>query len=61
MGLVYIGVMIVPTFTDTEVLKELMEDYPSVKRQAKKLSKKLLYNMPKGRIGMDKGKLFFSS
>ena len=36
-----------------------MEDWPSVKNQAKKLGKKLLKMMPKGRIGMDRDKLLW--
>jgi len=45
--------MIVPSYTDEMILKELMDDWPSVKRQAKKLSQALLKAMPKGRIGQD--------
>ena len=51
--------MILPTYTDEEILKELMDDWPSVKRQAKKVGKKLLDMMPKGRIGMEKDKLLW--
>ncbi len=50
--------MIVPTFTDKEILEELMEDWSSVRQKAKKLSKKLLDGMPKGRIGLDKESFF---
>lgn len=44
--------MIVPSYTDEMTLRELMDDWPSVKRAAKKLSKKLLEKLPKGRIGV---------
>ena len=48
--------MIVPSYTDERILQELMDDWPGVKRKAKKLSEKLLAKMPKGRIGLDTGK-----
>ena len=44
--------MIVPSYTDAMTLAELKDDWPSVKRQASKLGKKLLENMPKNRIGL---------
>lgn len=47
--------MIVPSFTDEQILQELMDDWPSVKRHAKKVGAMLLKQMPKGRIGMDSG------
>lgn len=46
--------MIVPTYNDGEILHELMEDWPSVKHQAKRLSAKLMKQMPHGRIGLDR-------
>lgn len=46
--------MIVPSYTDDRILQELMDDWPGVKRNAKKVGDKLLKNMPKGRIGLDK-------
>lgn len=45
--------MIVPSYTDAMTLAELKDDWPSVKRQASKLGKKLLENMPKSRIGLN--------
>lgn len=59
MKLGCVGIMILPTYTDEEILKELMDDWPSVKRQSKKVGKKLLEMMPKGRIGMDKDKVLW--
>ena len=44
--------MIVPSYTDEMILKELKDDWPSVKRHAKKLGEMLLTKMPKGRIGV---------
>lgn len=51
--------MLLPTYTDEEILKELMDDWTSVKRQSKKAGKILLERMPKGRIGMDKQNVRF--
>ncbi len=45
--------MIVPSYTDERILQELMDDWPGVKRKAKKLAEKLLASLPKGRIGLD--------
>lgn len=50
--------MIVPTYTDEEILKELMDDWPSVKRKAKKMSQEFLKMMPKNCIGIDKEKYY---
>jgi len=59
MELGCVGIMILPTYTDEETLKELMDDWTSVKRQTKKLGKELLGMMPKGRIGMNKDKFLW--
>lgn len=49
--------MIVPSYTDEQILQELMDDWPSVKRHAKKVGEVLLKKMPKGRIGVDRTRL----
>ena len=46
--------MIVPSYTDERILQELMDDWPGVKRKAKKLGERLMARMPKSRIGLDK-------
>lgn len=48
--------MIVPTYTDEQIFRELMDDFPSVKRQTKKVGDGMLKKMPHGRIGMEKGR-----
>ena len=50
--------MIVPSYTDDRILQELMDDWPGVKRKAKKVGDELLKKMPKGRIGMNPDKFF---
>ena len=50
--------MIVPSYTDERILQELMDDWPGVKRKAKKVGDELLRKMPKGRIGMNPDKFF---
>lgn len=46
--------MIVPAYNEEQILKELMEDWPSVKRHAKKVGDILMKKMPKWKIGLDK-------
>ena len=45
--------MIVPSYTDERILHELMDDWPGVKRKAKKVGDNLMAHMPKSRIGLD--------
>ena len=49
--------MIVPTYNDEQTLHELLDDWPSVKRKAKKLGEKLMKTMPKSRFVQELGKL----
>ena len=49
--------MIVPSYTDERILQELMDDWPGVKRKAKKLGEQLLARMPKSRIGLEKDRV----
>lgn len=49
--------MIVPTYNDEQILHELLDDWPSVKRKAKKLGEKLMKTMPKSRFAQELGKL----
>ena len=50
--------MILPTYNDEEILRELMDDWSSVKRKAKKMSLDFLANLPKDRIGFNKDRFF---
>lgn len=50
--------MIVSSYTDAMTLEELKDDWPSVKRQASNLGKKLLTKMPKSRIGLNPDNMF---
>ena len=43
--------MILPTYIDEEILKELMDDWPSVKRKAKKVGQLMITKLPKRCIG----------
>ena len=49
--------MIVPSYTDERILHELMDDWPGVKRKAKKLGESLMARMPKSRIGLDRNRI----
>ena len=49
--------MIVPSYTDERILLELMDDWPGVKRKAKKLGEELLKNKSKRRMSLDKNEL----
>lgn len=51
--------MIIPTYTEDEVLKELQEDWPEMKRKAKKLGKQLMNGMPKWCVGMPKEHAYY--
>ncbi|MBO4673784.1 MAG: hypothetical protein J5616_05495 [Bacteroidaceae bacterium] len=46
--------MIVPGYNDDQILKELIDDWPSVKRHAKKVGDVLMKKMPKWCVGLDK-------
>lgn len=46
--------MILPTYSDEQILNELKDDWPSVKKQAKKFADKLLKRRPTYCIGIDK-------
>lgn len=46
--------MILPTYTDEQILNELKEDWPSIKKQAKKFADKLLKRRPTYCIGVNK-------
>ena len=49
--------MIVPSYTDDRILQELMDDWPGVKRKAKKLGESLMARMPKSRIGLNRDRI----
>ena len=48
--------MIVPSYSDERIFKELMDDWPGVKRKVKALGAELLKKLPKSRIGLEKDK-----
>lgn len=52
--------MIIPSYTEDEVLRELLEDWPEMRRKAKKMGDKLMKSIPKWCIGMPKDERFYS-